>query len=188
MTILIIVELPTKAKAIQSYAGPGHQVKASFGHIRDLPAKELGVDVDAGFKPHYVVTNRKAIQTLRKALEKADTVILASDPDREGEAIAWHLAETFKKELRGKKVSRAVFHEITPAAVRAGLASTRPVDMALVDAQQARRILDRLVGYKLSPLLWKQIKRPWVTGKETTGALGRAGADGRAAPGRGKRP
>ena len=166
MTILIIVESPTKAKAIQSYAGPGHQVKASFGHIRDLPAKELGVDVEAGFKPHYIVTNRKAIQTLRKALESADTVILASDPDREGEAIAWHLAETFKKELRGKKVTRAVFHEITPAAVRAGLAATRAVDMSLVDAQQARRILDRLVGYKLSPLLWKQIKRPWVRGKK----------------------
>jgi DNA topoisomerase I len=166
MTILIIVESPTKAKAIQSYAGPGHQVKASFGHIRDLPARDLGVDVEAGFKPHYIVTNRKAIASLRKALESADTVILASDPDREGEAIAWHLAETFKKELRGKKVTRAVFHEITPAAVRAGLAATRPVDMALVDAQQARRILDRLVGYKLSPLLWKQIKRPWVRGKK----------------------
>ena len=166
MTILIIVESPTKAKAIQSYAGTGHQVKASFGHIRDLPAKDLGVDVAAGFKPHYIITNRKAIQTIRKALESADTVILASDPDREGEAIAWHLAETFKKELRGKKVSRAVFHEIMPAAVRAGLAATRPVDMALVDAQQARRILDRLVGYKLSPLLWKQIKRPWVRGKK----------------------
>ena len=166
MTILIIVESPTKAKAIQSYTGPGHQVKASYGHIRDLPAKDLGVDVEAGFKPHYIITNRKAVQTLRKALESADTVILASDPDREGEAIAWHLAETFKKELRGKKVSRAVFHEITPDAVRAGLAAPRPVDMALVDAQQARRILDRLVGYKLSPLLWKQIKRPWVRGKK----------------------
>lgn len=166
MTILIIVESPTKAKAIQSYAGPGHQAKASFGHIRDLPAKDLGVDVEAGFKPHYIITNRKAIATLRKALENADTVILASDPDREGEAIAWHLAETFQKELRGKKVSRAVFHEITPSAVRAGLAATRPVDMALVDAQQTRRILDRLVGYKLSPLLWKQIKRPWVRGKK----------------------
>jgi DNA topoisomerase-1 len=166
MTILIIVESPTKAKAIQSYAGPGHQAKASFGHIRDLPAKDLGVDVEAGFKPHYIVTNRKAIRTLRNALESADTVILASDPDREGEAIAWHLTQTFKKELRGKKVSRAVFHEITPAAVRAGLAATRPVDMALVDAQQARRVLDRLVGYKLSPLLWKHIKRPWVRGKK----------------------
>jgi DNA topoisomerase-1 len=119
MTILIIVESPTKAKAILSYAGPGHQVKASFGHVRDLPAKELGVDVEGGFKPHYIVTNRKAIQTIRSALEIADTVILASDPDREGEAIAWHIAETLKKELRGKKVTRAVFHEITPAAIRA---------------------------------------------------------------------
>jgi len=99
-------------------------------------------------------------------LESANTVILASDPDREGEAIAWHIAETFKKELRGKKVTRAVFHEITPAAVQAGLADTRPVDMDLVDAQQARRVLDRLVGCKLSPLLWKQIKRPWVRGKK----------------------
>jgi DNA topoisomerase-1 len=166
MTTLIIVESPTKAKAIQSYAGPGHQVKACFGHMRDLPVKDLGVDIQAGFKPHYIVTNRKAVETLRKAIETADTIILASDPDREGEAIAWHLSETFKKELRGKKVTRAVFHEITPTAVRAGLASTRPVDMDLVNAQQARRILDRLVGYKLSPLLWKQIKRPWVKGRK----------------------
>ena len=166
MTTLIIVESPTKAKAIQSYAGPGHVVKASFGHVRDLPAKDLGVDIDANFKPHYLVTNRKAIQTLRAALEKASTVILASDPDREGEAIAWHIAEALKKELRGKNVLRAVFHEITPAAVRAGLAAPRAIDQHLVDAQQARRVLDRLVGYKVSPLLWKQIKRPWVGGKK----------------------
>ncbi len=166
MSILIIVESPTKAKAIQSYAGPGHVVKASFGHVRDLPAKDLGVDIEAGFKPHYRITNRKAIQTLRTALERADQVILASDPDREGEAIAWHIAEALKKELRGKQVLRAVFHEITPAAVRAGLAAPRAIDQNLVDAQQARRVLDRLVGYKVSPLLWKQIKRPWVGGKK----------------------
>ncbi len=166
MTTLIIVESPTKAKAIQSYAGAGHVVKASFGHVRDLPAKDLGVDIDSGFRPHYLITNRKAIATLREAVAKADTVILASDPDREGEAIAWHIAEALKKELRGKKVMRAVFHEITPNAVRAGLAAPRSIDQHLVDAQQARRVLDRLVGYKVSPLLWKQIKRPWVGGKK----------------------
>jgi len=166
VTTLIIVESPTKAKAIQSYAGPGHTVKASFGHVRDLPAKDLGVDIEANFKPHYLITNRKAIQALRAALERADTVILASDPDREGEAIAWHITEALKKELKGKKVLRAVFHEITPAAVRAGLAAPRAIDLRLVDAQQARRVLDRLVGYKVSPLLWKQIKRPWVGGKK----------------------
>lgn len=166
MATLIVVESPTKAKAIQSYAGPEHTVKASFGHVRDLPKKELGIDLDDGFAPHYLITNRKAIQTLRAAVEQADTVILASDPDREGEAIAWHIAEALRKELRGKKVLRAVFHEITPAAVRAGLAAPRAIDMALVNAQQARRVLDRLVGYKVSPLLWKQIKRPWVGGKK----------------------
>ena len=166
MATLIVVESPTKAKAIQSYAGPGHTVRASFGHVRDLPKKELGIDLEAGFAPHYLVTNRKALQTLRAALEKVDTVILASDPDREGEAIAWHIAEALRKDLRGKKVLRAVFHEITPAAVRAGLAAPRAIDMDLVNAQQARRVLDRLVGYKVSPLLWKQIKRPWVGGKK----------------------
>lgn len=166
MATLIIVESPTKARAIQSYTGAGHVVKASFGHVRDLPKKDLGVDIEAGFRPHYYITNRKAIQNLRAALEKADQVILASDPDREGEAIAWHIAEALKKELRGKRVLRAVFHEITPTAVRAGLASPRPIDQNLVDAQQARRVLDRLVGYKVSPLLWRRIKRPWVGGKK----------------------
>lgn len=166
MTTLIIVESPTKSKAIKSYAGAGFTVKASYGHCRDLPKKELGVDIERGFAVEYKITNFKVVKDLQAAAEKADRIILCTDPDREGEAIAWHLAEVLRRQTRGKPVLRATFHEITPAAVQAALAAPRPIDLALVDAQQARRVLDRLVGYKLSPLLWKQIKRPWVGGKK----------------------
>ena len=169
MTTLIVVESPTKAKAIAGYAGPGHVARATFGHFRDLPKKELGVDIDDGsFRPHYRVTSAKTLKILREAAARADTVILASDPDREGEAIAWHVTQALKKDLKGKRVLRAVFHEITPQAVRAGLAAPRLINQNLVDAQQARRVLDRLVGYKVSPLLWKHIKRP-RTGKKPPG-------------------
>jgi len=166
VTTLIIVESPTKSKAIKSYAGAGFTVKASYGHCRDLPKKELGVDIERGFVVEYKITNFKVVKDLQAAAEKADRIILCTDPDREGEAIAWHLAEVLRRQTRGKPVLRATFHEITPAAVQAALAAPRPIDLALVDAQQARRVLDRLVGYKLSPLLWKQIKRPWVGGKK----------------------
>ena len=143
--------------------------RATFGHFRDLPKDELGVDVDDGsFRPHYRVTSTKTLKFLREAISRAETVILATDPDREGEAIAWHVTQALRKELRGKRVLRAVFHEITPQAVRAGLASPRAIDQDLVDAQQARRVLDRLVGYKVSPMLWKNIKRP-RTGKKPRG-------------------
>lgn len=159
MSTLIIVESPTKAKAISGYAGPGHVARATFGHFRDLPKDELGVDLEDGsFRPHYRITSRKTLQILRAALAKADTVVLASDPDREGEAIAWHVTQALKKELKGKKVVRSVFHEITPQAVRAALAAPRAIDQNLVDAQQARRVLDRLVGYKISPILWKDFR------------------------------
>ena len=166
MTTLIIVESPTKSKAIKSYAGAGFTVKASFGHCRDLPKKELGVDIERGFAVAYRITNFKVVRELQAAAESADRVILCTDPDREGEAIAWHLAEVLRKQTHGKPVLRAAFHEITPAAVKAALAAPRPIDQNLVNAQQARRVLDRLVGYKVSPLLWKQIKRPWVGGKK----------------------
>ncbi len=162
MTTLVIVESPTKAKALRQYLGAGYTVRASFGHVRDLPPKDLGVDLDAGFKPtyHLVPRARKTLAELRQAMAGCDTVLLATDPDREGEAIAWHVAQACQKELKGKRVLRARFHEITPDAVRAAVANPAALDMHLVDAQQARRVLDRLVGYQVSPVLWKGIAGP----------------------------
>ncbi len=173
MTTLLIVESPTKAKAIAGYAGPSYLARATFGHFRDLPKDELGIDVAHAFKPTYHITNRKTVTILREAIARADTVLLATDPDREGEAIAWHLEELFRKELKGKTVRRVTFHEITPQAVRAALAQPRSVDADLVEAQQARRILDRLVGYTLSPLLWKNVRGPagLSAGRVQTAAL-----------------
>ncbi|MFQ5407682.1 MAG: type I DNA topoisomerase [Anaerolineales bacterium] len=162
MTTLIIVESPTKAKALRKYLGSGYIVRASMGHVRDLPRKQLGVDVQKGFKPTYHLTPRarKTLAGLREAADKADMVVLATDPDREGEAIAWHVAQALRKSLRGKNVLRARFHEITPEAVRASVANPEQIDMNLVNAQQARRVLDRLVGYEVSPVLWKGIAGP----------------------------
>ena len=162
MTTLIVVESPTKAKALRQYLGRGYVVRASMGHVRDLPPKELGVALDRGFAPtyHLVPRARKTLADLRQALEGCDAVLLATDPDREGEAIAWHVAQACRKELAGKRVQRARFHEITPEAVRAAVASPTTLDMHLVDAQQARRVLDRLVGYQVSPVLWKGIAGP----------------------------
>ena len=173
MGTLIIVESPTKAKAIAQYAGPGHFARATFGHFRDLPAKELGVDVNDGFRPRYRITNRKTVRILREAAGRADTVVLATDPDREGEAIAWHVTQVLRKELRGKRVMRALFYEITPHAVREGLARAREIDRNLVNAQQARRILDRLVGYTISPVLWRNLRGPagLSAGRVQTAAL-----------------
>ena len=162
MTTLVIVESPTKAKALRQYLGRDYVVRASMGHVRDLPPKELGVDLDGSFKPtyHLVARARKTLADLRQALDGCDTVLLATDPDREGEAIAWHLAQACRKEMTGKRVQRARFHEITPEAVRAAVAHPTALDMQLVDAQQARRVLDRLVGYQVSPMLWKGIAGP----------------------------
>jgi DNA topoisomerase-1 len=162
MTTLIVVESPTKAKALRQYLGSGYVVRASMGHVRDLPPKELGVALDGKFAPtyHLVPRARKTLAELRQALEGCDTVLLATDPDREGEAIAWHVAQACRKELAGKRVQRARFHEITPEAVRAAVAAPTTLDMRLVDAQQARRVLDRLVGYQVSPVLWKGIAGP----------------------------
>jgi DNA topoisomerase-1 len=162
MTTLVVVESPTKARTLRQYLGRDYVVRASMGHVRDLPPKELGVDLEAGFKPtyHLVPRARKTLAELRQALVGCDTVLLATDPDREGEAIAWHIAQACRKELAGKQVRRARFHEITPEAVRAAVAEPTTLDMQLVDAQQARRVLDRLVGYQVSPVLWKGIAGP----------------------------
>ncbi len=153
---LVIVESPTKQKTISKILGEGYIVKSSFGHVRDLPSKEIGVDENNDFKPTYVASGKpKIINELKETLKKADFVYLATDPDREGEAIAWHLKELLK--LKDENTKRIFFHEITPSAVQESFAHARDIDANLVNAQQARRVLDRLVGYKLSPLLWRKI-------------------------------
>ena len=156
---LVIVESPAKAKTLSGILGPGYRVVASLGHVRDLPAKDLGVDLDAGFNPHYVTApgKLKTIQRLRQAAQGAATIYLATDPDREGEAIAWHVLQVLKLP-KGTPVHRIAFHAITPAAVQAAMDQPGPLDKDLVEAQQTRRILDRLVGYKVSPLLWRRVK------------------------------
>ncbi|MFH6935713.1 type I DNA topoisomerase [Flavobacterium sp. FlaQc-30] len=155
---LVIVESPAKAKTIEKFLGNDFQVESSYGHIADLPSKEIGVDVENGFKPKYEVSpDKKALVSKLKTLSKnAETVWLASDEDREGEAISWHLAEELK--LDKKKTKRIVFHEITKSAILKAIDNPREIDYNLVNAQQARRVLDRLVGYELSPVLWRKIK------------------------------
>jgi len=155
---LVIVESPAKAKTIEKFLGSDFQVESSYGHIADLPSKEIGVDVENGFKPKYEVSaDKKALVSKLKTLAKnAEMVWLASDEDREGEAISWHLAEELK--LDKKKTKRIVFHEITKTAILKAIDNPREIDYNLVNAQQARRVLDRLVGYELSPVLWRKIK------------------------------
>jgi len=167
---LVIVESPTKAKTIGKYLGRGYTVKATVGHLRDLPRRKLGVDVDHGFVPEYVTIKEKAktLSEIKKAARSASQVLIATDPDREGEAIAWHVAGQLGK---GGKVRRVLFHEITKDAVKLALANPQDIDQKKVDAQQARRILDRLVGYKASPLLWKSIKTGLSAGRVQTVAL-----------------
>jgi len=157
---LIIVESPTKAKALQGFLGRGYRVLATMGHIRDLPPKKVGVNVERGFHPTYwyVRGGKQRAQRIREAADEANAVYLATDPDREGEAIAWHVAEAIKSALHGKDTGRVTFHEITRDAVRRAFADPGSLDMDLVNAQQARRILDRLVGYQVSPVLWKAIR------------------------------
>lgn len=155
---LVIVESPAKAKTIERFLGKDYTVSSSYGHIADLPSKELGVDVEGEFTPKYIVSSdkKKVVADLKTLAKKAETVWLASDEDREGEAIAWHLAEELK--LDQKKVKRIVFHEITKSAIQRAIENPREIDYNLVNAQQARRVLDRLVGYELSPVLWKKVK------------------------------
>ena len=168
---LVIVESPAKAKTIQKYLGEGYIVKPSFGHIRDLQEKDLSIDVAAGFKPEYVIPSdkKKIVSDLKKAAEKASTVWLASDDDREGEAISWHLSETLG--LDPSKTKRIAFHEITKDAIIDAIGKPRTIDMNLVNAQQARRVLDRLVGFELSPILWRKIKRGLSAGRVQSVAL-----------------
>ncbi len=162
---LVIVESPHKAKTIGKFLGPDYVVKASMGHLRDLPKSTMGVDIAGNFEPEYIPLPERAdlIEELKKAAKKADTVYLATDPDREGEAIAWHLQELL--ELPAKKTLRAPFNAITEKVVKEAIANPRAIDDNLVDAQQARRVLDRIVGYELSPLLWKKIRRGLSAGR-----------------------
>jgi len=160
---LIIVESPTKTKTLKKFLGKDYTIVASVGHVRDLPKKELGVNIEKNFTPKYVVSpkKRKVIEEIKELQKKADRIYLAMDPDREGEAIAWHLAQILKLE----NPQRIVFHEITKSAIEEALKKPRGMDMQLVNAQQARRILDRIVGYKLSPLLWKKVLRNLSAGR-----------------------
>lgn len=172
---LIIVESPTKAKTITKFLDKSYLVKSSYGHIRDLPLKEMGIDIEHDFTPQYVIPAKVAdrVAELKKLAKKADGVILATDEDREGEAISWHLATALEldKKFKGEKISRIVFHEITKTAIEKALLNPRELDLNLVDAQQARRILDRLVGYELSPFLWKKIRRGLSAGRVQSMAL-----------------
>lgn len=162
---LVIVESPSKAKTIGKYLGPDYTVKASMGHLRDLPKSTMGVDLEGDFTPHYIPVKGKEdlIKELKSAAAQVDTVYLATDPDREGEAISWHLKELLN--LPDSKAHRVTFNEITQKVVRESIANPRDIDYDLVDAQQARRILDRIVGYQLSPLLWKKVRRGLSAGR-----------------------
>ena len=162
---LVIVESPSKAKTIGKYLGPDYTVKASMGHLRDLPKSKMGVDLEQDFTPQYIPVRGKEdlIKELKTAAAKADTVYLATDPDREGEAISWHLKELLQ--LPDEKAKRVTFNEITQKVVRSSIRNPRQIDYDLVDAQQARRILDRIVGYQLSPLLWKKVRRGLSAGR-----------------------
>jgi DNA topoisomerase I len=169
---LVIVESPAKAKTIGKYLGRGYRVKATIGHLRDLPEKKLGIDLDKEFEPEYVTIagKEKTLAELKAAARESTAVFIATDPDREGEAIGWHVAEQIRRK-GGAPIRRILFHEITKDAVRAAMDRPRDIDMKLVDAQQARRVLDRLVGYKASPLLWKTVKKGLSAGRVQTVAL-----------------
>ena len=164
---LVIVESPAKARTLNKILGRSYSVKASLGHVRDLPRSSLGVDTDKGFTPKYVIPpgKRKIVGEIKEAISKASSIYLATDPDREGEAISWHLVQATKLDKNDRPVHRVVFHEITKDAVQEAFQSPRSIDMNLVNAQQARRILDRLVGYKLSPLLWRKVQRGLSAGR-----------------------
>ncbi|MFA5165718.1 MAG: type I DNA topoisomerase [Candidatus Paceibacterota bacterium] len=166
---LVIVESPTKSKTIEKFLGKDYKVLASFGHIRDLPKSALGIDTENNFQPKYVIPtkSRAHLSELKKAAAKADEIYLSTDPDREGEAIAWHVAEALKL----KDYKRITFHEITQGAISEAIEHPRQLDMHLVDAQQARRVLDRLVGYKLSPLLWRKLAKGLSAGRVQSVAL-----------------
>ena len=158
---MVIVESPAKARTVGRFLGSGYTVQASVGHIRDLPSNRMGVDIENGFKPRYVIPAKKqdTVKALRTKAQEASEVYLATDPDREGEAIAWHLRAALERQVRGIPVRRVEFHEITKEAIGQAFAHPREIDQLQVDAQQARRILDRVVGYTLSPLLRDKMSR-----------------------------
>ncbi len=162
---LVIVESPAKAKTIERYLGKKYKVKASMGHVRDLPRSQMGVDVEHNYDPKYITIRGKGpvLKELKTAAKKAKKIYLAADPDREGEAIAWHLAHSLSVDVNSD--CRVVFNEITKDAIKESFKHPRPINMDLVDAQQARRILDRLVGYNISPLLWKKVKKGLSAGR-----------------------
>ena len=168
---LVILESPAKIKTVKKILGANYEVCASMGHVRDLPKSSLGIDVEHDYEPKYITIRGKGevLSNLRKEVKKAEKIYLATDPDREGEAISWHLYHALK--LEDKKVYRITFNEITQNAVKESLKNPREIDMNLVDAQQARRILDRCVGYRISPLLWKKIKRGLSAGRVQSVAL-----------------
>ena len=168
---LVIVESPAKVKTIKKFLGKNYEVTASNGHVRDFPKSQFGIDVEHDFEPKYITIRGKGdiLANLRKEVKKADKVFLATDPDREGEAISWHLANALK--LEGSKVCRISFNEITKNAIKESLKTPRNVDMDLVNAQQARRMLDRMVGYRISPLLWAKVKRGLSAGRVQSVAL-----------------
>src|SRR5712692_7129117 len=170
---LVIVESPAKAKTIGKYLGSSYTVKASLGHVKDLPKKDLAVDVDNDFTPVYEVIEgkRKLISELKQAAKVADAIYLAADPDREGEAICFHLQEELQGQKKGLKIFRVMFNEITKSAIHKAFEKPGSVNLHLVDAQQARRVLDRLVGYKISPLLWDKVRRGLSAGRVQTVAL-----------------
>lgn len=170
---LVIVESPAKVKTIKKFLGPNYEVAASNGHVRDLPKSKLGIDVEHDYEPKYITIRGKGdiLANLRKEVKKAEKIYLATDPDREGEAISWHLMEALNLKKSGKKVYRITFNEITKNAVKESLKHPREINMDLVDAQQARRALDRMVGYRISPLLWSKVKRGLSAGRVQSVAL-----------------
>ncbi|HEX7624221.1 MAG TPA: DNA topoisomerase, partial [Anaeromyxobacteraceae bacterium] len=164
---LVVVESPAKAKTIKKYLGRGYDVKASVGHVKDLPKSKMGVDIEHGFAPEYDVIKGKAkvLSDIKRAAKNADRVFLATDPDREGEAIAWHIAEEIGSEGGDARVRRVLFNEITKNAIQKAILEPLALDQKKFDAQQARRILDRLVGYQISPILWKKVRRGLSAGR-----------------------
>ena len=162
---LVIVESPTKIKTLTKVLGDQYAIAATVGHIKDLPEKEMGVDIEDGFKPKYrtIAGKQKVIKNLKTSAGDADEIYLAPDPDREGEAIAWHAAEVLKK--KGRRFYRVLFHELTPNAIKEAITHPQELDPNKYEAQQARRILDRLVGYQISPLLWKKVKGSLSAGR-----------------------
>ena len=168
---LVIVESPAKAKTIERYLGKKYKVKASMGHLRDLPKSQMGIDIENNFDPKYITIRGKGpvLKELKSAAKKAKKIYLAADPDREGEAIAWHLAHTLNVDINSD--CRVVFNEITKDAIKESFKHPRSINMDLVDAQQARRVLDRLVGYNISPLLWKKVKKGLSAGRVQSVAM-----------------